>query len=380
MPGNGGASYHEAGAESVPGVRPVPGCGVKRMTGRIIINSKWRGEPRTTGVQRYAGDLVRALAAIGVAADEHAPEGGSRWARLIWEQRDLPRACAPGDTLLCPANMGPVRLAEPVRLVYTLHCLRFMRFPDSYSRPFRAWYRYAVPRLLDRADAVLTVSDTVAAEIADAFPDSAHKLTVAPPAASAAFSPGENQNPDHVQDQDNPVWVFLGNATEAKNARTVIDALARAQRPHRLRLFGVGEADRSALGLAASDDRVELMGHVNNPEAIARSLRTATGLVAPSLYESFGLPVLEAMACGTPVIASDIPAHREVAQGAAVYADPDDPAAWAHAMDRLANDEDERRARARMGLERASAFDWTRTAEIVRGVLSAEPAREVVRS
>lgn len=349
------------------------------MAGRIIINSKWRGEPRTTGVQRYAGDLVRALTDIGVDHDERSPGDGSRWARLIWEQRDLPRACAPGDTLLCPANMGPVRLAEPVRLVYTLHCLRFMRFPDSYSRPFRAWYRYAVPRLLERADAVLTVSDTVATEIADAFPDSAHKLTVAPPAASAAFSPGENQLPDRHSEQDAPVWVFLGNATEAKNARTVIAALARAHRPHTLRLFGAGEADRSALGLAASDDHVELMGHVNDPEAIARALRTATGLVAPSRYESFGLPVLEAMACGTPVIASDIPAHREVARDAAAYADPDDPAAWAHAMDRLASDPDERRDRARLGLERAEAFDWARTAEIVRGVLSAEPAREVVR-
>ncbi len=167
--------------------------------------------------------------------------------------------------------------------------------------------------------------------------------------------------------------LYAGAIEPHKNAATAIEAIAGAAPGVRLVMAGPWSAvrERRLRGLAArvgAEGRVEWLG-VLTPARLAAVRSGALAALVPSRKEGFGLPVLEAMAAGVPVLASDTPALREVGGEAATYLPPGDPAAWAAAISALAEEgAPEREARARGGRERAASFTWERTAE---GLLAA---------
>ena len=282
----------------------------------------------------------------------------------------------------------PAPLLAPAPIVVTVHDLIFDREPRYQSgRWVRYYYRpmmWLAPR---RAAAVVAVSEATAADLQTLYRVSAEKIVVVPEAAGAQFRPVEDPAalaatraryalPERFV-------LALGVRRPHKNLPVLLEAfaLARERVPHDLVL--VGEAHTryhdevpetiARLGLAG---RVHLTGHAADADLPA--IYTLADLfVLPSLVEGFGLPALEAMGCGTPVVASSASSLPEVVGDAGLLADPRDPAALAEAMVTVLRDRDlQARLRAR-GLARAREFSWERAARQVRVVLAraaGEPA------
>lgn len=340
------------------------------MQPRVLINGKWRSHPRVTGVQRYASDLTRALGREGLAFDTATAPAGPAWKSTFWEQRVLPRLAQDYDVLLCPANMGPLRLPTSTSLILTLHCLRFLNHPENYSRGFVRWYELMVPRLLRRADLVLTVSQTIREEIERRYPQSVGKLRVVHPGVNDCFSPAAAMDePTRELVGDGPYLLYIGSVAPAKNLRMVLDAHKAAPSPPRLVLIGVSPLELEVMTGSGHTPGVTALGHLNDPARVAGLLANARGLLAPSAYESFDLPTLEAMASGCPVIASDLPVHREICADAACYPSDQTPRAWAGAIQMLSDDADFRARLRQLGLARAKRYDWSDAAKRVCAII-----------
>ena len=332
------------------------------MRPRLLVNAKWRSQPRVSGVQRYAEGLAGALSMPDIGVDFAQPDSTGRLRTMLWEQRTLPRIARDYDALLCPANMAPPRLEASTRLLVVLHCLRFHFHPDSYSRSFVRWYERMVPRIIERADVVFTVSQAQQREIEQVYPHAIGKMALLRPGLDPCFHSG------HARDRAVPAGrylVCLSTPAPAKNLGMLLRAYEIAQTTIPLVLVGVDPREADIICPSSVRDRVVALGHIRDPDRVASVLVHADALLAPSRYESFGLPCLEAMGCATPVIASDLPAHREVCGHAGVFVDPDDPDAWASSIDELMHNEQLRQELANAGHERAKRFRWSEAAKIV---------------
>ncbi len=336
------------------------------MTMKLLINAKWRTQRHMSGVQRYAEGLSKAIEGSDLDAYWTQPKHGSRLAGMIWEQRTLPRIARTYDALLCPGNMAPSRLDSGTRLLVIVHCLRYRIHPESYSKAFVRWYERMIPKIICRADHVFTVSECERTEIEAHYPESLGKISVLKPGLDAAFNPGVARDPALP---DSPYVVAVTSAAPAKNLTTLVRAYAASPQLPQLLLVGVTPTEADVLCPESVRSRVRAMGHINNPERVASLIAHADMLLSPSLYESFGLPCLEAMGCATPVIASDIPAHREVCANAARYAHPEDEAAWKSIMLELHENQALRARLAKAGHVRSRRFVWSDAVDTLRDVL-----------
>jgi glycosyltransferase involved in cell wall biosynthesis len=240
--------------------------------------------------------------------------------------------------------------------VVTIHDLSFEHLPDVMGLKDRLLFKTQVPRSARRADRVLTGSEWTKRDLLERYGLSEERIVVTPYGVDPAFRPDGPRSEGHYA-------LFVGAIQPRKDPLTAVEALALVNSDLRLLLIGpeklgagrVREAvDRLGLG-----QRVEWKGHVGTDE-LARLYRGAAVLVFPSRYEGFGLPVLEAMACGTPVVATTAGAIPEVAGEAAVLVDPGDAAALAGGIERALADRDRL---VEAGLERARRYSWAQTAQ-----------------
>jgi glycosyltransferase involved in cell wall biosynthesis len=248
------------------------------------------------------------------------------------------------------------------RKVVTIHDLSFMLHPE-YCHPELARYlQSAVPRSLERADVVITVSSSVAAEVATMFPGVRSKIVAIP---NGVVPPRES-----IQDRigQEPVALMVGTIEPRKNYETALAAMrqVRAQRPY-TRLVIVGRRGWLDDEIVQQIERAKADGWLTWMDSASDSdledaYRRASIFVATSHYEGFGLPVLEAMARGLPCVVSNIAAHREVAGGAAVYVGAANTEEFADSITSLLDDESSRRQRSEEGLEQANKFSWRETA------------------
>jgi glycosyltransferase involved in cell wall biosynthesis len=269
---------------------------------------------------------------------------GTLWLDLAWYPHLLARRARGADVLHCPTYRGPVREGA-VPVVVTVHDVAVFRYPELFPPWTRAYSTRVVPRVLRAARRIIAVSEFTASELESVLGIPREKVRVVPNAVDGVFAAGgARAEGDYV--------LAVGTLEPRKNLQRVIEATDRLG----LELRVVG-----AEGWGAVDprgDRVTWQGEVADEE-LARQYRGAMCLVYPSLYEGFGIPVLEAMACGTPVVTSAGGATEEVAGGAAVLVDPLDVAAVAAGIERAIGRRDELRAR---GLERAREFSWDASA------------------
>jgi glycosyltransferase involved in cell wall biosynthesis len=245
-------------------------------------------------------------------------------------------------------------LACPTPAVVTVHDLSFERDPSLMPWKDRFVFKTMVPRAARFAAHVLAVSERTRHDLVELYGILDEKITVTPHGVDPAFHENGDGSGGYV--------LFVGAIQERKDPR----AVAEAARELGLPLIVVGPEREPELARELEQLGAELRGYVDK-DALARLYREAAVLVLPSRYEGFGLPVLEAMACGTPVVARRDDALVEVAGDAAVYAEPEDlPGAILHALERRT----ELRA---AGLLRAREFSWTetarRTADVYRKVL-----------
>lgn len=340
-----------------------------------------------SGVPRYCSELLGALAALpgadapdlvlvpfSLRGDLPAVDGArpsprrapARVLRALWARGDHPRV----ELLSGPCDVfhGTNFLSPPSRAaaVVTVHDLAFVQRPETV-RPASL----ANERLLRRAVArgplvVCTPSEAVREQVVDHYGLPPGDVVATPLAASEAwFATDAPVGPAPVGGAGLPAdyLVFVGTDEPRKNLPVLLAAhrLARERDGHLPALVLVGGAGWGArTGEAASAPGVVRLGRLDDP-ALRAVVAGSRGVLLPSLDEGFGLPVLEAMACGRPVAVSDIPVMREVAGAEAVFAPPSDVEAWADALARLAALPDTPAARGRRR-DHARAWSWRRCA------------------
>jgi glycosyltransferase involved in cell wall biosynthesis len=260
----------------------------------------------------------------------------------LWYPLGLRRDGRGLDLLHCTTFRGPTSPGVPV--VLTVHDLAILRYPEAFPRWHRLYGRTGLRRTLAAADAIVAVSELTKQEVVELAGILPERVRVVPNGVDDVFTEdGAAVEGDYV----------LGVATlePRKNLGRAVEAA---------RLAGVELRVVGARGWGGVDVP-GWVGEVPDPE-LAALYRGARAVLYPSLYEGFGLPVLEAMACGTPVVTSRGTAMEEVAGGAAVLADPLDASALAEG---LAEAERRRAELVALGLARAHEFTWSRSADAV---------------
>jgi glycosyltransferase involved in cell wall biosynthesis len=251
--------------------------------------------------------------------------------------------------LHCPTYRGPLRPALP--LVVTVHDLAVFRHPDAFNRWTRTYSPRVVPRVLAAARRIIAVSEFTRRELVDLLHVADEKIRVVPNGVDDEFTrEGPAAEGEYV--------LAVGTLEPRKNLARLVEAARR----NNVELRVVGAPGWG--GIEVGGDGVHWLGEVSDAQ-LARLYRGALCVAYPSVYEGFGIPVLEAMACGAPVVTSRGTAMEEVADGAAVLVDANDPAELAAGIERAVAERDALVAR---GLERARAFRWEAIADATIGV------------
>jgi glycosyltransferase involved in cell wall biosynthesis len=304
---------------------------------------------------------------------------GNAWLPLGARQHGL-------DLVHDPAGVSPFLFgAGGARTVVTVHDAFPWSCPGTSTLLETLIYRYWLPRLLPRVDAVITVSQASRRDITRYLPVPQDKVHVVYNGVDRGFRPevADAASLSLVQPGLSPGYILAyGAAPRRKNLAGALRGYARLRAemevPPLVVIGGKGGQEHRLAPLLQELDlvgRVIFTGYVPN-EDLPALYRGASLFVFPSLYEGFGLPPLEAMACGTPVVCSNTSSLPEVVGDAALTVDPTDVEALAGAMQRVLSDRDLAQDLRRRGLERAAGFNWERTARDTASVyqrLCSEP-------
>jgi glycosyltransferase involved in cell wall biosynthesis len=300
------------------------------------------------GTARYLNGLLRELGRRNdVTVSTRSFGAGDRLSTLardtVWYPLVLGRERS-ADVLHCPTYRAPLRSRLP--LVVTVHDLAVLRHPETFNRWTRTYSPRVVPRVLRAARRVIAVSEFTRRELVELLDVSPDKIRVVPNAVDDEFTrEGPSADGEYV--------LAVGTLEPRKNLHRLVEAARRSD--VELRVVGA----RGWGGVEVGGNGVRWLGEVDDRE-LARLYRGALCVAYPSLYEGFGIPVLEAMACGVPVVTTRGTAMEEVADGAAVLVDALDPAEIAAGIERAAAERENLVAR---GLERARSFRWESVAE-----------------
>lgn len=322
----------------------------------ILADSRWIGPH---GIGRFAGEVLKRLPDWTHLEDRRSPAhplDPLRVARTLKRLRP--------DAYFSPGFNPPLRSATP--FVFTIHDLIHLSFPRESGILKRAYYGLVVRPAARRAFKVLTVSDYSKRQIVAWAHLPEEKVVVVGNGVARPFTPtGPRHRPPYRY------LLHVGNHKPHKNIPRLLEAFAALGTACETRLVFTGQAEPAMeknirkLGLA---DRVFFAG-VLDDESLSAHYRGAAALVLPSLCEGFGLPALEAMACGTPVLASEAASLPEVVLDAALPVDPYDIQSIARGIRRIVEEEDLRKTLVQKALARASDFSWDRTASLVRQVV-----------
>ena len=363
--------------------------------------------PGRTGVGYYTEHLLQHLAAEGPEDDiivlsnrpvettrplpSHVRVVTSGWRlpRIVWMQSQAPRLLERLQPDVVHFTNGIVPMASPVPVVVTIHDMSLTLYP-GYHPPRRVLLNRPLVNLAARrADAIITVSESSKRDIVRSYGLSPERVHVVHEAAAPAFRPihdlGELTRVRRQYGLADRFILYVGTIEPRKNLPKLIEAFARRRRrgdlTHQLVCVGpygwLSRDIEALLDRLQVNDSVLFTGYVPFHD-LAALYNLAEMFVFPSIYEGFGLPVIEAMACGTPVITGHVAALDEVTGGAVEHVEALEVEAIGDALVRLAQDRDRRQALTRAGLQRAQFFSWARaareTAIVYRHAAHLEPA------
>jgi glycosyltransferase involved in cell wall biosynthesis len=333
------------------------------MTAPVAINARAAVRHEIGGVERVARELAGHLPALRPERYRViAPRPALAHQRgHIWEQVVLPSLARGSELILSPANLAPVASRRNLVIVHDVAPFLGTWYSSLYGR----WHRALLPRIARGARRVIAQSETVRGQIVEVLGVPAERTRVVPLGVDERFSPDADiERAAAAHGLERPYVLAVGTDLPRKNFG-LLDKLAEPLGREGLEVVLAGSTRHY---MPTGSYGVRALGYVGEDE-LPGVYAGARALVMPSLYEGLGLPCLEAMASGTPVVASDRPALPETCGDAALLVDPDDPAAFAAALLSAALDPGTRERLRSAGLERAAGFTWGRTAELVDRVV-----------
>jgi len=371
---------------------------------RVGINVQALGT-QVGGDETYIRNIVGGLAAVDSYGDytlfftsppdlAMLPPGSDRMNRVVVRPRNpLVRLPLTFPLALRRARTDVVHVQYvapplcPARVVVSVHDIAYERYPGFFPPSVVAQFRICVPLTIRQSAAVLTLSEFSKRDIVRRYGVPEDKVVVAPCAADPSFQPIHDQERlagVRARYQTGEGYILcVGNLQPRKNLKTLIDAYVRLRQTdatrHKLVLVGrqawLHDDIFAAARASGYADALVFTGYVPQDDLVA--LYNAADLfVYPSIFEGFGLPPLEAMACGTPVVTSNTSALPETVGDAALTVDPLDADALARAMARVLSDDAACERLSTLGLRRAGSFSWQATARIVLGVYRAAGSYE----
>ncbi len=339
---------------------------------------------KPTGISTYATNLIPHLQKLQptlltsqriddrncyLIPGDLTPEYGSKGhlRRLLWTQRQLPKIYKQKNSPLLFSPVPEAPLFTNCRYVVTVHDLIPLRF--AKLSPLTAYSRYYIPQVLKSAQHILCNSTATAKDITYFFGIEPSKIT-------PVLLAHDRHNFRFLNLPTSNYFLYIGRQDPYKNLQRLIAAFAMMPNYHKYELWIAGTPDpRYTPVLQALIDKLAITKYVKFLDYVAYSqlpviINSAIALVFPSLWEGFGFPVLEAMACGTPVITSNLSSLPEVAGEAAVLVNPYSTEDISQAMETIAESVELRSQLSQLGLIRAAEFSWQKTGLATVEVLS----------
>ncbi|MBW8190576.1 glycosyltransferase family 4 protein [Neiella marina] len=357
------------------------GSGNICMTMRFAINGRFLGR-KLTGVDRFADETIKALdeileqdevlarsVRIRLLVPENCGETPcyknivvqkmGKLPGLLWEQFSLPFALCKGERLINLCNTAPIWRKSHI---WVLHDAATKSMPEVYSWKFKLWYQILIPVLLKTANHVLTVSEFSRNDIAKQYDVNPKNIGVISEGGEHILNVASDQNILKKYDLDNTPYLFaVSSMAKHKNFKLVLQAIENmVEVPFKVAI--AGGANMTVFGgqhatPSGNKDAVHWLGYVSNEELRAL-YESAYCFVFPSTYEGFGIPPLEAMNCGTPVLAANAASIPEVCGDAADYFNPNDPKELAQKLNSLFSDQQKAKLMSQSSLSRAKLFSW----------------------
>lgn len=335
---------------------------------KILVDGRVLKHKYTTGVERYTIEVLKAFNKLGIKYDILFPFSKNRYLQHIWEHIILPINSKKYDILFCPANICPIFKFKNVKQVIVIHDLAPLYYPQTYEKQYMFYYKLLTPLFIKVADKIITCSETIRKEILKKFSIFENKVVAIPNGVNEEFF---NRSEKQGNVSEEQYILYVGSLNPRKNLVGILKAFKKLLNkiPHKLYIIG-GEFKIFAknneikyLLETVPKDRVKFFRYVMSDYELKKFYEGSSCLIFPSFYEGSGLPPTEAMACGCPVIVSDIEVLRERCGDAGYYVNPYDIESIANGIYQVITNISLRESLIRKGFERVKNFSWETTAK-----------------
>lgn len=323
----------------------------------ILADGRWQGQH---GIGRFSTEVLTRLTNTDTLL--HGPKPLSL-RNLLWQKRLL--AKHPNYKIFFSPGFNPA-LSPKIPFTFTIHDLIHLKFPGKAGALKKSFYEYVIKPAAKKARIIFTVSTYSKNDILNWINLPEDKVVVVGNGISDAFTP------DGIRYRMSSSYLLhVGNMKDHKNVPRLLEAFAQARIDKKIKLICTSDFSQEAQHIIEKYQLTNRVAAITSlPETqLADLYRGAIGITLPSLHEGFGLPVIEGMACGVPVLTSSTTSLPEVAGDAALLVDPYDVAAIAHGVESLVQDERLRQGLINKGLKQAAQFSWHNTASKIQQTL-----------